>query len=647
MNKNEFNRFGNISAYDVERTVKILEKIASIVITSMGPDGDPSLIQFTSENNVGTPLDGVRPTKDGYTILSSFRTIEKDIQAIVNTSFETTKLNNDSSGDGTTTAYVFFAKCFVEMYNLVYKEFCKKKHPLMKRRVTSGQFSKHIKELATMIIHAVYDNHAITINDYDKLLDVALISLNHDDTMLEPIKALLKDLDAKGIPARNVNINITRSGVSDKTTHSISNGFLISGRLHLRPAGLSELKNARILYLGNSIRTMDSVQGVVAFMYATLDYSIKTKEKFLIVADSIADDNMILFFEKFYANLEITDEDRHVFITDIQNRRGIESGDYIEDMGIYFGSSIGPYTLESSTFKAQVDAILLHVEDEAIKSGKTPEDARKESLKFYDETTQDTQESRVKCIKEVIFKTGFNALPLVDVDNANDMSWLSVKHASQATAKSNTPFLLAHINNLQNFLRETKSLVKKQNTMYRLDNLVQSFATIDIGGRTQSEGDALFSASLDAVKAINSAAKKGVVSGMMIPTYLEAKRIHDESVIQNNTILAEMCTAVMNASRYIGAGIMTNAGMGEDEINEVYNKFWEYYISTENNVKMQPTAFDVLNYEYSDRIISPFESEAAYLTGLIVINTFMTPALFIHPDELHAAMAEQQTSDIK
>ena len=56
--------------------------------------------------------------------------------------------------------------------------------------------------------------------------------------------------------------------------------------------------------------------------------------------------------------------------------------------------------------------------------------------------------------------------------------------------------------------------------------------------------------------------------------------------------------------------------------------------------KMPLIGFDVLDMCHSDKIISPFESEKAYVAGLTVVHTFMTPALFIHVNEIEANLAK-------
>ncbi len=681
-------RFGNITKYDVERTSRIFDAIAKRVVTSLGPDSDMSLRHITGESHIGSEKDRVTATKDGYTILTAFKTIDKFEQAIINTSYETTRLNNDSSGDGTTTAYVFFAKAFTEIYKRVYLIYCEKFTEMdkdkfhertgLKRRVTSGQFINLMKKAARLLIHMVFQGHCSLVTDYDKLLDIALISLNHDEDMLAPLKALLLDLKERKISPRNVNINITRLGTSDTTSFNVSNGFLVSGSLYLRPAGLDKLENARVLYIGDNIKTMDTVTGIKNFMTATYDHYKKTGERFLIIADAFDDVQNLHYFEKMYTDMAKTEEgwtdaDRHVFITEISNKKGIEYSDYIEDMLVYFGGSIGRHNLNVSNYSAKTDAYAMYRHDE-IKKEK-PELSEEEITKILlDERDRymDTI-NHPALVKDVIFNGSFSWLPLVKIDNANDFAWMSIKHQNEEDSRAQTPFLLSHIDKLIKELDETKSLRRKQSLIYRLDNLNQSFATIDIGGTTETEGDILFSATMDAVKAVNSASKKGVVSGLMFPTMTTAAHLEEELHKFNNEgialstgtedmlktcgislvnyemkVLEHIVGAVATAAKFISHNIMYNAGMNEDEILDVQNHMISLYKTEviENKKKMPLLGYDVLSYDYSDSILSPFESEKAYISGLVVINTFMSPTLFIHADEMCAHNAEQGENNL-
>lgn len=674
-------RFGNITKYDVERTSRIFDAIAKRVVTSLGPDSDMSLRHITGTSAIGSDKDRVTATKDGYTILTAFKTIDKFEQAIINTSYETTRLNNDSSGDGTTTAYVFFAKAFTEIYKRVYLEFCKKFTEIdktkfqektgLKRRVTSGQFINLMKKAARLLIHLVFQGHCSLVTDYDKLLDIALISLNHDEDMLAPLKELLLELKRREISPRNVNINITRMGTSDSTSYNISNGFLVSGSLYLRPAGMDTLENARALYIGDNIKTMDTVEGIKNFMKATYDHYKNTGERFLIIADAFDDIQNLHYFEKMYTDMAKTedgwsDADRHVFITEISNKKGIEYSDYIEDMLVYFGGSIGRHNINVSNYSSKADAYAMYRRDEIKKEN--PEYTEQQIHDMLLVERDNYMANPVDLIKDVIFNGSFSWLPLVKVENANDFAWIAIKHQNDETTRAQTPFLMQHIEKLIAELEETKSIKRKQSLIYRLDNLNQSFATIDIGGTTETEGDILFSATLDAVKAVNSASKKGVVTGMMFPTMTTAAHLEKELHEFNNNgvelsnrteqllvscgislenyeikVLEHIIGAVTVAAKFISHNIMYNAGMNEDEITEVQEHMISLYESEVigQGKKMPLTGYDVLSYEYSDSILSPFESEKAYISGLVVINTFMSPTLFIHADEMCAHNAEQ------
>ena len=85
--------YANITKFDKDDAAELFNNQADIVGTTMGPDANPSLIQFTDEDmlNEGTAQDGCYATKDGYTVLQRIRHLNKYHQALINTSFATTK----------------------------------------------------------------------------------------------------------------------------------------------------------------------------------------------------------------------------------------------------------------------------------------------------------------------------------------------------------------------------------------------------------------------------------------------------------------------------------------------------------------------------------------------------------------------------
>ena len=121
--------YANVTLFDKAGAAEEFNITGEIVATSMGPDASPSLIQFTDEDmlSVGTSKDGVYATKDGFTLLSKIRHNNKMVQAMINTSLDPSRLNNDTSGDGTTTSYVLFAKLFYNIYNNTYKKYVENK----------------------------------------------------------------------------------------------------------------------------------------------------------------------------------------------------------------------------------------------------------------------------------------------------------------------------------------------------------------------------------------------------------------------------------------------------------------------------------------------------------------------------------------
>lgn len=650
------NNLGNMNAYDIQRVVRLTKAIRDRVATSMGPDGRPSFIQFTSGEALGSPNDGVFSTKDGFTILSAWRTNDIHEQSIINTTFETIKLNNDSSGDGTTTAYVFFAELFGLIYDNVYSKYCENKPDHFKRKLTAGQFSKLMKKAIKAINQRTSEFQRTIVTDYDKLKEIAIIALNHDDEMLTPMANLLDDLKKREIPPSFVNIHINKTNKTS-SSHTISGGFTFSGKLHLRESTSSKVERARLLYIGDSIRTMDTVVGIQDFMYATVELA-KQGEKFILVADDYDDIRFDGHFDRTYAELLTTHglTERHVFITTINNKRGIPHGDYINDLHMYFGSTVGIHNFNVSQRKETIDAWAMAKAKTLIETKLAKDNEEAKSMIEKQISEMSVSDIMLNCH----VKFPIESLPLVAVDRADVDVWLVVKRIHTDTSESSilNNNLAAHISRLQKDMEETRSMEVKQRCILRLENLVQSFATIEVGGTTATESESLFSATLDAVKAVNSAAKVGVVSGMMIPTFISAHELLvDEALIlkaceaQNITsaeereVFVKIMKSVKDAASFISYSIMKNAELSDVEIKEVQCKFIEETekAKARGDKKMPLIGFDVLDMCHSDKIISPFESEKAYVAGLTVVHTFMTPALFIHVNEIEANLAKENS----
>lgn len=670
--------YANVTLFDKAGAAEEFNITGEIVATSMGPDASPSLIQFTDEDmlSVGTSKDGVYATKDGFTLLSKIRHNNKMVQAMINTSLDPSRLNNDTSGDGTTTSYVLFAKLFYNIYNNTYKKYVENKKPEgIPRRLTNGQFAKLLRKTIRIICKRIDDIQRFPVTDYDKLIDIARISLNNDDHNLKPIQALLTKLKESGVPAQSVSISIANSN-NNKSSFSVNSGFELHSKIYLRDQNTISLKNTRLIVLERNLDTHDQTNAIINLIEATREHFQTTGEKFLILMNVI-DERFLPYIESYYRNYEAmysdeeTPEERHLFICAYPQTGGIPLPMYLEDMLIYFNSSIYNITeaevenaiqnMARSEYNSYVQRYLsaFNKGDEEglanlgyslttaqITEG-TPEnnELKKE---FYDRFNNMSHPEK---IKSVIFRDRFDRLPMVIVDDATNNYMTVLKKDTNITMMRNEPTLAARIESIREMLEKTTSINEKEICIKRFSNLVQQYAVITIGAPTEAEKELLYSANMDATLAVNSAAKIGVVSGMCLPTslavrdlkravysedgyladYLEYAEINEVEKI----VLKDLLSDILESSEFIFDSICLNADMTEEEIDKVKTTIIEsYFEKAKAGEKFSPMAYDVLSYEFTDKVISPYESEKSYINaGLLTCITFMTAKLFIHPNE--------------
>ena len=661
--------YANITKFDKDDAAELFNNQADIVGTTMGPDANPSLIQFTDEDmlNEGTAQDGCYATKDGYTVLQRIRHLNKYHQALINTSFATTKLNNETSGDGTTTSYVLFAKLFYNLYNNSYKH-VQNKQVGADRRMTDGQFAKLLRKSIKAITHRIDTLHRTPIMDYDQLINIARVSLNNDDENLKPLKALLTDLKKFNIPASSVNISITNSNLNS-CSYSVNSGFEFSSKVFLRSPDVLKLNNTRLIMLERNLETNDQTHAISQLMEATRSHFLETGETFL-VAMSVINDTYIPFLESYYRNQEqLYGEEgykRHLFLVEYNDTKGISPALYKEDMLIYFNSSTFNITemevtraVDNASRKEYFDVVEKMREEnneqyQALINDNNAIDLLKKEIFMKNETL-----SYPDKIKDLVFNGGFGRLPKITIDDATN-SFLTIikKEIPEDGSSRNDGVLLDRINSIRDIQSKTVSINEKEMCARRFMNLVQQYAVISIGAPTEVERETLYSANLDATLAVNSASKVGVVSGMCIPTMLTAWEFMGEDLDAwdpelnkildlyefsdvEKVIFKDIAKDLYNASSFISRSILQNADVSEEGITTFNSSILDMLQNCLRDKKMfQPIGYDVLSFKWSTDIISPYESEKSYINaGFLTVIPFITAKLYIHPNQYFTSNA--------
>lgn len=658
--------YANVSKFDKAHAAELFDNHGALVGTTLGPHTNPTLIQFTDEDmmNEGTAKDGVYATKDGYTVLNRIRHLNKHDQAVINTSFDTTKLNNDTSGDGTTTSYVFFAKLFASLYNNSYKHVTGE-YKTLDKRMTDGQFAKLLRKSISVFSNRIDDIHRVPITDYDELVNIARVSLNNDDENLKPLKSLLMMLKDMKIPASSVNISIANSNNSSSTV-SINSGFEFSSKLYLRTSDILSLENTRFIVLERNLETHDQTNAVTNLIEATRKHYEETGETFVVAMNTI-NESYVTYLESYYRNQEqVFGEEnyrRHLFLVEFAETKGIAPSYYLQDMLIYFNSSL--FNITEAEVNRSVDNTA------RLEFNKIVEDWKLNDADQYNEIINDQEkynalkkeifekhESQTYAdkIKNIIFKGGFGRLPKIRIDEATSLFMTVIKKDADDNSVRNDEVLLARINDIRDMQMNSTSMNEKDMCSRRFMNLVQQYAVITIGAPTVTERETLYSANLDATLAVNSAAKIGVVSGMCIPTKMSAFEFADgnaytselEAILdkyefsdKEKIVFKDVARDVYTASSFISESILRNADMTDEEIDGFNKELQTRLMSiTPEKPKFEPIGYDVLELEWSKNIISPYESEKSYINAaLLTCIPFITANLFIHPNQYFAGNA--------
>lgn len=665
--------YANVTRFDKADAAVLFDNHAEVVGTTLGPHANPALIQFTDEEMLseGTAKDGCYATKDGYTVLQRIRHLNKYHQALINTSFDTTKMNNDTSGDGTTTSYVFFAKLFANIFNNSYKHVTGE-YTSLDKRMTDGQFAKLLRKSISVINNRVDSIHRNVITDYDKLIDIARVSLNNDDENIKPLKALLTMLKDLNIPANSVSIAIANSNNAGSSV-SVNSGFEFSSKVFCRTSDVLSLENTRFILLERNLETHDQSNAIIQLIEATRDHYDATGETF-IVAMNVINESYLTFIESYYRNQEqLFGEEgykRHLFLVEFSDTKAIPASLYTQDMLIYFNSSL--YNITEAEINRAVDNTARREFNELLEKMKLENSENYEhlmgSMEAYNALKKEVfmvheDKTYADKIKDITFNGGFGRLPKVRIDDATSEFLTIIKKDADENGVRNDEVLLSRINSIRETQMNSTSMNEKELCSRRFMNLVQQYAVITIGAPTQTERETLYSANLDATMAVNSAAKIGVVSGMCIPTMLSAWEFSEgegfageyldildsyEFTVAERTVFKDLAKDIYDAASFISTSILRNADLDDEFIEGFQNNIKDRlkYVLSEPGTKYEPISYDVLNYEYSSKIISPYESEKSYINaGLLTCIPFITAKLFIHPNEYFTGNAMKRSTE--
>ena len=193
-----------------DKVLKAVEILSSPVVSTLGPDGVPILL----EKDDGT----VVSTKDGVTVASMVYVKDPEINAIITAIKEAAFKTNVLAGDGTTTAIVLT------------QALIKESQPYLKTNAITPQ---KLADSLIKICEEIKENLiklAIPINSQlEKIRNVAYISCNGDKEVSDVVAKAIDTVGSDGV------ITLEDS-LSDETTFKLEEGFAIKrGYGHLGP----------------------------------------------------------------------------------------------------------------------------------------------------------------------------------------------------------------------------------------------------------------------------------------------------------------------------------------------------------------------------------------------------------------------------
>lgn len=659
--------FGNVTPFNKADAAELFMQAASVAATTLGPNAYKVLIQTFGSYDVetgnldGSMTDNTYSTKDGHDTLRSIRFNNKYKQAIYNGSLETCRINDETSGDGTTSGYVFFANLFHSLYNNVYKDFVETK------KLTNSQLVSVLRRCVDLYAQLVAKRHGVIVRDYEKLINIAKISLDNDENLLTPLRNLLETLAKNKIEPSTVSISIEKSADA-YTSFEVSTSFEIKGNAYLKEVGATKIDNVRLILVNKPLDNDDIKNGLQKMLKVTKVHFEQTGEKVLVIVPGV-NHMYVERLEATYRKLEITDEytDRHLMIVPFSaSLMGVPYDQYLDDLMIYFGmktftdiTTIGINNLGDEIVKDLTEAYQVRITDVEYRDG-LAEDERKHLI---DEIVKerDTKINEIIKLDDLSFmynfvlgKLQFAPLASIDVEKDYTVQVYNIKQEEDNVA------LRERAQQIAAAAAKTADIKEKSILNRRMRNIVGKYSILYVGATTENQTQSIMSQYKDATLAVNSAAKTGVVSGMNIPTlavsnYIKHKLsldgFEDPAKMEilsrlkpiefldtkddiNLNVIYGVISSIERAAYEIFYHILSNADINEEGIEHVYETLVKDGSENYDVITPELKAFNVLSKEFTDNVISPIESEVGYIkAGISTCLEYLPARLFIHQNE--------------
>lgn len=264
-----------------EIALETITEMAAVVKATLGPGGNPIVLQRQGQNPDGTAI-GPLITKDGVTVAEhvSFRSPAKN--TIAQAILQVAKNTVNQAGDGTTTAIVLAEA----MYKAGYRHL---------RQGSNGiQLYNDLKAVKdSVLVHL--KNMSVPVNAED-LFDIALISANGDEEVAKVVSDAVQAVGDDG------HIDI-QDGFSRETTLEIVEGAMYkqgwrkfsptlgSLMVNVKARNVCEFLDADVLIYAGEIKTLQEISDFLKRYWGVgPDGGFNSMTPILIIAYDFSDD---------------------------------------------------------------------------------------------------------------------------------------------------------------------------------------------------------------------------------------------------------------------------------------------------------------------------------------------------------------------
>lgn len=266
------------SSVTKQRALETISEMAAAVKATLGPGGNPIILQRQGQNPDGTAI-GPLVTKDGVTVAEyiAFKSNVKD--TIAKAILQVAKNTVNQAGDGTTTAVVLAEAIYRAGY----------------RHIEQGRNSIQLYEELNKIkneIIAQIDKVKKSISE-DEILDVALISANGDKEIAEIVQKAIMAVGEDG------HIALEEGASRETEMTQIEGAVYKQGWSSFGPAGshlvtdrtrdLCVMQDPAILLYAGTLDNVHDLGTVIKNLYGVSNGQVENVVPVLIIANEIGD----------------------------------------------------------------------------------------------------------------------------------------------------------------------------------------------------------------------------------------------------------------------------------------------------------------------------------------------------------------------